>query len=127
MFDGGFLAHLEREHAALLDNFSGFPQIMHSWLMHVLPKGFHRIRHYGLLASTNRTANIARARELLAVPSRSEQPDTSEAAAIDQPRMLPRPCPCCGGRMLIIETFARGCEPKHRPTPVPAAIRIDTS
>ena len=61
------------------------------------------------------------------MPARSEQPDTSEAAALDEPRMLPRPCPCCGGRMIIIETFARGCEPKHRPTPAPAAIRIDTS
>src|SRR6266852_2722713 len=47
--------------------------------------------------------------------------------AADQPRILPRPCPCCGGRMFIIETFARGSEPKHRPTPAPAAIRIDTS
>ena len=45
--------------------------------------------------------------------------------ALDQPRVLPRPCPCCGGRMIVIETFARGCEPKHRPTPPP--IRIDTS
>jgi hypothetical protein len=61
------------------------------------------------------------------VPSRSEQPDTSEATALDEPRVLPRPCPCCGGRMIIIETFARGCEPKHRPAPAPAAIRIDTS
>jgi hypothetical protein len=48
-------------------------------------------------------------------------------AALEQPRVLPRPCPCCGSRMIIIETFARGCEPKHRPTPPPAAIRIDTS
>jgi len=48
-------------------------------------------------------------------------------AAIDQPRVLPRPCPCCGGRMIVIETFERGCEPKHRPTPAPAAIGIDTS
>ena len=96
-------------------------------LMHVLPAGFHRIRHYGLLASRHRAVNIARARELLAVPSRSEQPDTSAAAEFDEPRMLPRPCPCCGGRMFIIETFARGCEPKHRPTPAPATIRIDTS
>ena len=95
--------------------------------MHVLPKGFHRIRHYGLFANGNRAANIAQARELLAVPARSEQPDISEAAAIDQPRMLPRQCPCCGGRMFIVETFARGCEPKHRSTPASVAIRIDTS
>ena len=79
------------------------------------------------LADLNRAANIARARELLAVPARSEQPDTTDATAVEEPRVLPRPCPCCGGRMIIIETFARGCQPKHRPTPNPAAIRIDTS
>jgi hypothetical protein len=95
--------------------------------MHVLPKGFHRIRHYGLFASANRAANIAKARELLAVPARSEPPETPEAPAAEQPRMLPRPCTCCGGRMFIIETFARGCEPKHPPTPAPARTRIDTS
>jgi hypothetical protein len=93
--------------------------------MHVLPSGFHRIRHYGLLASGTRAVNIARARELLAVPVRSKQPDTSEPAAIDEPRMLPRPCPCCGGRMFIIETFGRGCVPS--PTRAAPAIRIDTS
>ena len=102
-------------------------EFIRRFLMHVLPKGFHRIRHYGLLASGNRAANIALARKLLAVPSRSEPPDTSEATALDEPRALPRPCPCCGGRMIIIETFARGCEPKHRPTHAPTEIRIDTS
>src|SRR5450631_4125712 len=102
-------------------------EFIRRFLVHVLPKRFYRIRHYGLLASGNRAANIAKARELLAVPARSEQPDTSEAAAIDEPHMLPRPCPCCGGRMFIIETFGRGCEPKHRPTRATAAIRIDTS
>jgi hypothetical protein len=70
----------------------------------VLPNGFHRIRHYGLLANGNRSGNIAHARQLLALPARP------------QPRALPRPCPCCGSRMIIIETFARGCEPKYRPT-----------
>jgi hypothetical protein len=102
-------------------------EFIRRFLMHVLPGGFHRIRHYGLLASGSRAANIARARELLAVPARSEPPDTPEAPAADEPRMLPRPCPCCGGRMFIIETFARGCEPKHRPTRAVATIRIDTS
>jgi hypothetical protein len=102
-------------------------EFIRRFLMHVLPKGFHRIRHYGLLASGHRAANIARARKLLAVPSGSQSPDTSAAAARDEPRMLPRPCPRCDGRMFIIETFARDCEPKHRPTPVPVAIRIDTS
>ena len=90
-------------------------EFIRRFLMHVLPKGFHRIRHYGLLASGNRAANIARARELLAVPVRSEQ-NPRRPKQPDEPRMLPRPCPCCGGRMIIIETFARGCEPKHRAT-----------
>ena len=99
-------------------------EFIRRFLMHVLPKGFHRIRHYGLLASGNRAANIAHARKLLAVPPRPKEPETPEAA-LDDPRVLPRPCPCCGGRMLIIETFARGCEPKYRATA--AAIRIDTS
>jgi hypothetical protein len=105
----------------------GTHEFIRRFLMHVLPRGFHRIRHYGLFANGNRGANIARARELLAVPSCSEQPDTSEAAAPDQPRVLPRPCPCCGGRMIIIETFARGCQPKHQPNTPASVIRIDTS
>ena len=101
-------------------------EFIRRFLIHVLPKGFHRIRHYGLLATGARAANIAHARELLAVPSRLKEPETPEAA-IDEPRVLPRPCPCCGARMIVIETFERGCEPKHRPTRAPAAIRIDTS
>jgi hypothetical protein len=99
-------------------------EFIRRFLIHVLPKGFHRIRHYGLLASSNRAENIAHARELLAVPPPVKQPETTKPA-LDEPRVLPRPCPCCGGRMIVIETFARGCEPKHRPTPPP--IRIDTS
>jgi len=102
-------------------------EFIRRFLVHVLPKRFYRIRHYGLLANGNRAANIARARELLAMPARSEQPDTSDATAVEEPRVLPRPCPCCSGRMIIIETFERGCQPRHRPTPNPAAIRIDTS
>ena len=101
-------------------------EFIRRFLIHVLPKGFHRIRHYGLLASGNRAANIAQARELLAMPPLPNRASSAETNA-DEPRVLPHPCPCCGGRMIIIETFARGCEPKHRPTPVPVAIRIDTS
>lgn len=102
-------------------------EFIRRFLMHVLPKGLHRIRHYGLLANTNRAANIAKARELLAVPPLSNEPDTAKAADADQPCALPRPCPCCGGRMLIIETFAPGCEPKYRPNAPPPMLRIDTS
>jgi len=99
-------------------------EFIRRFMMHVLPKGFHRIRHYGLFANGNRATNIARARELLAVPPPATEPETDAPTEPDQPRVLPTPCPCCGGRMIIIEVFERGCEPKHRPTPV---TRIDTS
>jgi hypothetical protein len=74
----------------------------------------------GLLASGTRAANIARVRELLAISKPEGQP--SEAAA-DQSKP---DCPCCGGRMIIIEVFERGAAPRHRPTS-PTIIRIDTS
>ena len=99
-------------------------EFIRRFLSHVLPKGFHRIRHYGMLANGNRADNVAKARELLGVPTRPPDPEP-EPAAPDQPSVLPRPCPCCGGRMLVIEVFARGHEPRHRPTPI--VIRIDTS
>jgi hypothetical protein len=102
-------------------------EFIRRFLIHVLPHGFHRIRHYGLFANGNCAANIEGARQLLAVAPNAKEPETPKAEAPDQPRTLPRPCPCCGGRMIIIETFARGCEPRHRPAPPPAVIRIDTS
>jgi Putative transposase/Transposase zinc-binding domain len=103
-------------------------EFIRRFLMHVLPKGFHRIRHYGLFANGNRAANFARARELLGAAPRLVEPQEETAAAPrDEPRVLPSPCPRCGGRMIVIEVFARGCEPRYRPTPTPAPIRIDTS
>jgi hypothetical protein len=102
-------------------------EFIRRFLIHVLPKGFHRIRHYGLLAKPKCAANIARARELLGAPSPAKQAQPSETDATDQTRILPHPCPCCGGRMIIIESFARGCEPKHYSTHISQQIRIDTS
>jgi hypothetical protein len=102
-------------------------EFVRRFLIHVLPKRFHRIRHYGLLACGNRAANLARARELLAAPSPSKEPQPPEPVATEEQHVLPVPCPCCGGRMIVIEIFARGCEPKYRPTPAPQKIRIDTS
>jgi len=102
-------------------------EFIRRFLMHVLPKGFHRIRHYGLLANGSRADNIAKARALLNVPKPDAIPGDPEPADAAEPPTLSRPCPCCGGRMLIIETFARGCEPKHRPATAPLGIRIDTS
>jgi hypothetical protein len=100
-------------------------EFIRRFLIHVLPKGFHRIRHYGLLASSHRATNIAHARELLAMPLKV--PETAKAAKPGELAGLPHPCPCCKGRMIIIETFKHGCEPKHRPTAAPITIRIDTS
>src|SRR5882672_1412728 len=96
-------------------------EFIRRFLLHVLPKGFHRIRHYGLLAGTAKAERVAEARELLAVPA--IEPDTDEDLATEHIQQ----CPCCGGRMHIIETFAPGCQPQHRPTTATAAIRIDTS
>jgi Putative transposase/Transposase zinc-binding domain len=99
-------------------------EFIRRFLIHVLPKGLHRIRHYGLFANgKHRAANIAHARQLLAVPQSAAQHNIDPAAESDQPRALPTPCPHCGGRLIVIETFARGCQPKH----APATIRIDTS
>ena len=100
-------------------------EFIRRFLMHVLPKGLHRIRHYGFLANGTRADNIAKVRELLSVVPPTKDPESSKAAAADQACTLP--CPCCGGRMLIIEFFEPGCEPKHRPSSAPRVVRIDTS
>ena len=92
-------------------------EFIRRFLIHVLPKGFHRIRHYGLLANGNRAANVAKARELLAVPAPSKKADAEVAAKTDEPDVLALPCPCCGGRMIIIETFERGVTPHNRQQP----------
>ena len=72
-------------------------EFMRRFLLHVLPHGFHRIRHYGLFASATRKANITRVRELMAVSTPTPEPVETE----EPPDLLP-PCPCCGGRVRII-------------------------
>jgi hypothetical protein len=101
-------------------------EFIRRFLIHVLPAGFHRIRYYGLLASGKRAENIARARELLALPLLPI--DAIKAASnANEPQTPKHPCPCCGGTMIIIEIFQRGCSPRYRPTSPAPAIRIDTS
>ena len=102
-------------------------EFIRRFLMHVLPAGFHRIRYYGLLASGKRAENIARARELLALPLLPIEAIKAASINTNEPQTPERPCPCCGGRMIIIETFERGSSPRYRPTAPIAAIRIDTS
>ena len=102
-------------------------EFIRRFLMHVLPTGFHRIRYYGLLASGQRAKNVARARDLLTLPILPIDAIKAASANTDQPETPKHPCPCCGGRMIIIEIFRRGCSPKYHPTPPVPAIRIDTS
>jgi Putative transposase/Transposase zinc-binding domain len=100
-------------------------EFIRRFLLHVLPKGFHRIRHYGLLANGARAEAIARARELLAAP----EPPTVRAAttsAAAAPNDHRPPCPCCGGRMIIVETFERGAGPRS-PPPSEPAVRTDAA
>ena len=84
-------------------------EFIRRFLLHVLPRGFHRIRHYGLLAGSARKASLALARELLAV---APPPDDDTT---DEPDDFRPPCPCCGGRMIVIETFERWRQPRGPP------------
>ena len=102
-------------------------EFIRRFLIHVLPQGFHRIRHYGLLASGTRADNIARARRLLDVPAEQPEAGDNSCAEATEPKPLSHPCPCCGGRMIVIETFQRGSSPRTRPATSTAVIRIDTS
>ena len=86
----------------------------------MLPKGFHRIRHYGLLAGTAKADRVAKARDLLSVPATEPEADDMAMEHVQQ-------CPCCGGRMHIIETFEPGTHPSHRSSAPVCTIRIDTS
>jgi Putative transposase/Transposase zinc-binding domain len=102
-------------------------EFIRRFLIHVLPKGFHRIRHYGLLARPSCADNIARARELLAVSTPQHHNADADGVNPNEPPNPSHPCPCCGGRMITIEIFERGSTPRHRPTAPVTAIRIDTS
>ena len=92
-------------------------EFIRRFLQHVLPKGFHRIRHYGLLASAGRRPNLARARELLGVP----RPTEPEATKADPPPGWTPTCPCCGGRMIVIETIRSTARPRGPPASRPAS------
>lgn len=95
-------------------------EFIRRFLLHVLPDGLHRIRHYGLFANGARADNIARARSLL-----DALPPAPPPAEPDATTPAPKPCPCCGGRLILIEAFERGRAPQRNAGPAP--IRIDTS
>ena len=98
------------------------------FLMHVLPKGFQRIRHYGLLANGNRMRLIARARELLAMtPREPEAPAQAGKLAMSvETATTPCRCPRCGNRMLVTLIFAHRWAPDSRAAPA-SIVRLDTS
>ena len=102
------------------------PEFIRRFLLHVLPDGFHRIRHYGLLASSRRAETIARIRQIIAAPTpaateadRKAEISAERSDPVDERRP---PCPCCGGRMILVERFAPGTAPRTI-----LAVRIDTS
>ncbi|MDD9914631.1 MAG: IS91 family transposase [Rhodospirillaceae bacterium] len=90
-------------------------EFIRRFLIHVLPRGFHRIRHYGLFANANRAGNLERARQLLNAQApeekASDNPDEEEAITPSHP------CPHCGGTMVVIDTFEPGHAPRAPPTP----------
>ena len=99
-------------------------EFIRRFLIHVLPGRFHRIRHYGLFANANRANNIALVRQLLGVPNPT--PSSGERDGTQNHHEDPEwnACPCCGGRMIIIETFEPGSQPRQWPIPL---IGLDTS
>ena len=99
-------------------------EFIRRFLIHVLPDRFHRIRHYGLFANANRADNIALARWLLGVTDPA--PSSGESDGTGNRHELPEwnACPFCGGRMIIIETFEPGCQPRQCPIP---SIGLDSS
>jgi len=97
-------------------------EFIRRFLMHVLPKRFHRIRHYGLFANAARAENITRARELLTMAAADREPASTNTDHLVHSHR----CPCCGGRMIIVETFERGTTPRTRPA-LALTIGFDSS
>lgn len=92
-------------------------EFIRRFLTHVLPSGFHRIRHAGFLANGIRRDRIETIRRLLnAEPAPGQTPDEGTTDDFDDPNAL-QPCPKCGGTMIVIETFTRGQTPKSRDPP----------
>jgi len=102
----------------------GADEFIHRFLIHVLPDGFHRIRHYGLFANANRAVNIALARQLLGLPEPALSSEEGDGAEDGLEHEEWNACPGCGGRMVIIETFAPGCQPRLWPI---RSIGLDSS
>jgi hypothetical protein len=109
-FDGARVTFKWKDYRAHADNryklmTLDVDEFIRRFLIHVLPDGFHRIRHYGLFANARRAENIARACRLLNVPAPQQAASDADGTGDGKPQALSHPCPCCGGRMVIIEIF----------------------
>jgi len=93
-------------------------EFIRRFLLHVLPIGFHRIRHYGLLANAGRREHLAQARQLLKVTAAVEAPSCKRASTTIVPPTFV--CPHCGAAMRVVEAFARG-QSIRGPPPLRAA------
>ena len=103
-------------------------EFIRRFLIHVLPDKFHRIRHYGLFANGNRTGNIALVRRLLGVPDPPPSSPDNDSTEKPHENSESDACPCCGGRMIIIEIFQPGCQPRLCPIPsIGPSIGLDSS
>jgi hypothetical protein len=98
----------------------GIDEFIRRFLLHVLPDGFHRVRHYGLFANGHRAENLELCRKLLRAPPSPVESMSEDGAEQCEMRELP-PCPCCGGRMRVTGFFDG---PMSRPY---YARRMDTS
>jgi len=99
-------------------------EFIRRFLIHVLPKGQHRIRHYGFFGNGNRAAYVSLIRQLLNTKAPdNEHNDDDPAKSDDEPRVLALPCPCCGGRLIIVETFEPNQYRGQQPRPPPVRTR----
>ena len=91
------------------------PEFIRRFLIQVLPPGFHRIRHYGLFANGARTETLARIRHLLQLSPPHDDSEPGNEGDDQDDRPFDQPCPSCGGRMIVIDTFEPGHAPRAPP------------
>jgi hypothetical protein len=96
-------------------------EFIRRFLIHVLPRGQHRIRHYGFFGNGNRAANIAKIRQLLGVRAAEQDRDNNTGHKVEPVRTLALPCPCCGGQLIIIHAIAPAQHSRAPPKPQKAA------
>jgi hypothetical protein len=89
-------------------------EFIRRFLIHVFPKRFHHIRHYGLLANGHRADNVERARQLLSLSDNDLSPQVDNGKTEEETNASEPSCPACGGRMRIIEIFEPGTTPTHQ-------------